>query len=118
MKICAINAFNLLWHSECVFDHHFFCRAFKNFEVFSGLHCMKLFSANGCISNLPMTHLGGTSFFPIKSGVITKAAFLSGEGDLRSHPSGTNAAARSTLLGDLSFGIEMHSDAIAFVTLA
>ncbi|PSS26194.1 GTP cyclohydrolase-2 like [Actinidia chinensis var. chinensis] len=93
-------------------------KAFKNFEVSSGLHCMNLFSTNGCISNLSMTHLGGKSFFPIKSGVITKAAFLSGEGDLRSHPNGTNAAARSTLLGDLSAGIEMQSDAIAFGTLA
>jgi 3,4-dihydroxy 2-butanone 4-phosphate synthase/GTP cyclohydrolase II len=86
-------------------------KAFKHSKLSSGLHCMKLFPAN-------LIQQGPKSFFSIKSSVGTKAALLSGEGDLRSHPNGINVAAKSTLLGDLSAGIEIQPDAIALGTLA
>ncbi|KAL7003000.1 Bifunctional riboflavin biosynthesis protein RIBA 1, chloroplastic [Sarracenia purpurea var. burkii] len=79
---------------------------------------MKLFSANGCISNSFLIHTRGKSFLGIKTDGTTKAALLSGEGDLRSYPNGINSAANSALLDDLSAGIEIQPDAIAFGTLA
>lgn len=95
-----------------------FCRAFKHSKLSSGLHCMKLFPANGRVSDVFLIQQGPKSFFSIKSGVRTKAALLSGEGDLRSHPNGINVAAKSTLLGDISAGIGIQPDAIALGTLA
>ncbi|KAF7143305.1 hypothetical protein RHSIM_Rhsim05G0103300 [Rhododendron simsii] len=86
--------------------------------MFSGLHCMKLFPANRCVSDVSLIQLGPKSFFNIRSGVRIKATLLSGEGDLRSHHNGTNVAAKSTLLGDLSTGIEIQPDSIALGTLA
>ncbi|KAL7199802.1 hypothetical protein ACSBR2_021993 [Camellia fascicularis] len=93
-------------------------KAFKNFKLFSGLQCVKLFSANGYTTDSSLVHLGGKSFFSIKSDGRTKAALLSREGgDLRSHPKGANTVARSTLIVDLSAGIETQPESIAFGTL-
>ncbi|KAL7003001.1 Bifunctional riboflavin biosynthesis protein RIBA 1, chloroplastic [Sarracenia purpurea var. burkii] len=74
-------------------------KAFKNHKLFSGFKNHK-------------------SFLGIKNDGTTKAALLSGEGDLRSYPNGINSAANSALPGDLSAGIEIQPDAIAFGTLA
>ncbi|KAG5548474.1 hypothetical protein RHGRI_013977 [Rhododendron griersonianum] len=93
-------------------------KAFKNSKMFSGLHCMKLFPANRCVSDVSLIQLGPKSFFNIRSEGRIKATLLSGEGDLRSHHNGTNVAAKSTLLGDLSTGIEIQPDSIALGTLA
>lgn len=75
---------------------------------------MNLFSSDGCTctSNLAFVNLGYKSCFNIKRDTITRAALLSGEGDLLSYTNG-----KSTLTSDQSIGIEIQPDAIAFGTL-
>ncbi|XP_059648011.1 bifunctional riboflavin biosynthesis protein RIBA 1, chloroplastic [Cornus florida] len=93
-------------------------QVFKNFNLFNGLRCMNLSSANGNTCHLSMIRLGSKSCFGIKDRSGTRASLLFGEGDRMSHPNGTFVAGKSTLLGDLSAGIEIQPDAMAFGTLA
>lgn len=73
---------------------------------------MNLFPSHGCTSNLAFLNLGNRSCFNIKSDSITRAALVSGEGNLLSYTNG-----RSTLTSDKAIGIEIQPDAIAFGTL-
>uniref|UniRef100_A0A5B7AKY4 GTP cyclohydrolase II n=1 Tax=Davidia involucrata TaxID=16924 RepID=A0A5B7AKY4_DAVIN len=93
-------------------------QASKNFKLFNGLPCANLFSANGNTFHLSSIQLGSKSCFSIKGHGRTRAALLSGEGDLMPHPNGTSVVGKDALFGDLSSGIEIQPDAIAFGTLA
>lgn len=86
-------------------------KTLQSFKSFSGLRCVKLIPANSDLSSFP---LGSKSFFSSKVDSRIRAALFSEEGNLRSHPIGTNAAATSTFLGDLSSAI----DAVDFGALA
>ncbi|GLT26088.1 hypothetical protein SLA2020_011750 [Shorea laevis] len=88
-------------------------QACKGYKLFNGLHSVNLFSANGHTLDLALLRLGSRSPFGIKSVGKTRAAVVSGEGDLLN-----KAVANGTLLGDKSVEIEAHPDAIAFGTLA
>ncbi|XP_017634114.1 bifunctional riboflavin biosynthesis protein RIBA 1, chloroplastic-like isoform X2 [Gossypium arboreum] len=90
----------------------------KSFKFFNGLHSTNLFLTNGCLPDLALTRLDSRSSFVIKSGGKTRAALVSGEGNILSYSNGNNATTNGTLFHDKSVGIEAQQDAIAFGTLA
>ncbi|KAE8672782.1 Bifunctional riboflavin biosynthesis protein RIBA 1 [Hibiscus syriacus] len=79
-------------------------QASRSSKFFNGLHSTNLF-------------FNGSSFV-IKSGVKTRAALASGEGNVLSYSNGTDASANCSLFRDKSGGIEVQQDAMAFGTLA
>ncbi|KAF3435052.1 hypothetical protein FNV43_RR22139 [Rhamnella rubrinervis] len=91
---------------------------FKNFKVFSGLHCPITYLANGYSSDFSLTRLGGKLAVSNKGFGKTRATLVSGEGDLLSYTNGSNGLASNTLVNDESDGIEMQPDAIAFGALS
>ncbi|XVF01537.1 hypothetical protein REPUB_Repub04eG0097500 [Reevesia pubescens] len=93
-------------------------QASKSFKFFNGLHSTNLFSANGYTPDLALIQSGSRSSFVIKSVGKTRAALVSGEGDLLSYSNGNGASTNGTLFKDKSVGIEPQQDAIAFGTLA
>ncbi|XVE66579.1 hypothetical protein DITRI_Ditri08aG0090000 [Diplodiscus trichospermus] len=92
-------------------------QASKSVKCFNGLHGSNLISANGHTSDLALIQLGRRSSFVIKSVGKTRAALVSGEGDLLSYSSGSDASTNGTF-SDNSVGNEAKEDAIAFGTLA
>uniref|UniRef100_A0A803Q986 GTP cyclohydrolase II n=1 Tax=Cannabis sativa TaxID=3483 RepID=A0A803Q986_CANSA len=93
-------------------------QASKNFKWFSGLHAQNVYFANGHTSNLSMVRLGGKVSFSNKSPGMTRAALVSGEGDLLAYTNGNNILEDSTLLSDHTVGIEMQPDAVSFGALS
>ncbi|XAR49454.1 GTP cyclohydrolase II [Bertholletia excelsa] len=89
----------------------------KSFKSFSGLSCMKPFSANGCTTNLSVIQLGGNLFSGARNASGIKATLPTGEGHFSS-PQNSITAAESTLLGELSAGTEIQPDAKVSGTLA
>ncbi|XWS63121.1 hypothetical protein CRYUN_Cryun06bG0069200 [Craigia yunnanensis] len=93
-------------------------RVSKSFKFFNGLHNTNIFSANGYTSDLALIRLGNRSSFVIKSVGKTRAALVSGEGDLLSYSNGNGVSTNSNFFSDKSVGIEAKQDAIAFGNLA
>ncbi|OMO84900.1 3,4-dihydroxy-2-butanone 4-phosphate synthase, RibB [Corchorus capsularis] len=92
-------------------------QASKSFKLFNGLHNTNLFSANGYTADLALRQLRSRSSFVIKSVGKTRAAIVSGEGDLLSYSNGNGASTNGSLFGD-KFGIDSQQDATALGTLA
>lgn len=95
-----------------------FCRTSKNFKLFSGLHAQNLYFANGYTSNVSVVRPGSKLSFSNRSSGMTRAALVSGEGDLLAYANGNNILENSTLLGDQPVGIEMQPDAVSFGALS
>lgn len=95
-----------------------FCRASKNFKLFSGLHGQSLYFANGCTSNFSLVQPGGKLSSSNKRSGMTRAALVSGEGDLLAYAHGNNMLENNSLLGDQPIGIEMQPDAVSFGALS
>ncbi|KAK6282332.1 hypothetical protein POUND7_016157 [Theobroma cacao] len=93
-------------------------QASKSFKLFNGLHSTNLFSANGYMADLAFRQSGSRSSFVIKNVGKSRAALISGEGDLLSYSNGNGASTNGTLFSDKSVGIEEQQDAVAFGTLS
>ncbi|OMO63539.1 3,4-dihydroxy-2-butanone 4-phosphate synthase, RibB [Corchorus olitorius] len=93
-------------------------QASKSFKLCNGLHNTNLFSANGHTADLALRQLRSRSSFVIKSVGKTRAAIVSGEGDLLSYSNGNGASTNGSLFGDKSVGIDSQQDATALGTLA
>ena len=67
---------------------------------------------------MALIRLGNRSSFVIKSVGKTRAALVSGEGDLLSYSNGNGVPANGNLFNGKSVGIEAQEDAIAFGNLS
>ncbi|XVF44812.1 hypothetical protein PTKIN_Ptkin02bG0154300 [Pterospermum kingtungense] len=92
--------------------------ASKSFKFFNGLHSTNLFSANGYTSDFPLIRLGSRSSFVIKNVGKTRAALVSGEGDLLSYSNGNGVSTNGNLFSDKLVGVEAQPNAIAVADLA
>lgn len=90
------------------------CRTYKKFKFFNGLHGVNHFWSNGFSSDLALIRLSGKSSLTIRDNGRIRATMISGEGGLLSYSNGNNVAAVSD---DQSVGIEIQPDAVAFGTL-
>ncbi|XAR49475.1 GTP cyclohydrolase II [Bertholletia excelsa] len=89
----------------------------KSFKSFSGLSCMKLFSANGCTTNLSLIQPGGNLFSGARNASGIKATLPTREGHFSSPQNSINGV-KSTLASELSAGTEIQPGKIASGTLA
>ncbi|XP_041014961.1 bifunctional riboflavin biosynthesis protein RIBA 1, chloroplastic-like isoform X1 [Juglans microcarpa x Juglans regia] len=89
----------------------------KSFNSFNGLLSVNPSLAKSYASDLPLIQLGGKFSSSIKGVGKTRAALISGEGDLLSYANEKNIE-NDTLNGDRSVGIEIQPDTVAFGTLA
>jgi len=86
--------------------------------MWTGLHGTKLSLAEGLRSKLAMVSFGSKSSCKVKDRIRTRAAVVSGEGDLLSYSSSSNIFGENVLDNDRPLGIEMQPDALAMGTLA
>ncbi|GAB4834968.1 hypothetical protein Ancab_033235 [Ancistrocladus abbreviatus] len=86
--------------------------------MLSGLYCTNPLFSRGLSAYSPIVYVGNKSFHSVKSEVKTRAAVVSGEGDLLSYSSNSDALGPSAPENSWPLGIEMQSDAISFGTLA
>lgn len=89
-----------------------------NHDMWSGLHCTKPSLVGGLTSNLAMVCLGNKLPRNVRGRFRTKAAIVSGEGDLLSFPSNSDMLDERVLDNDRPVGIEMQPDAVALGALA
>ncbi|GAB4838523.1 Bifunctional riboflavin biosynthesis protein RIBA 1, chloroplastic [Ancistrocladus abbreviatus] len=86
--------------------------------MLSGLYCTNPLFSMGLTSYFPIVYVGNKSFHSMKGEVRSRAAVVSGEGDLLSYISSGDALGPSAPDNNRPLGIEMQSDAISFGTLA
>lgn len=78
----------------------------------------KVSLAGGLKSNLAMVCLGSKSLRKVKGDFRTRAAIVSGEGDLLSYSSNNGILGQNILDNDQSLGIERQADAVALGALS
>lgn len=82
------------------------------------MHGTKLSLAGGLKSNVSMVCLGSKSLGKFKGKFRTRAALVSGEGDLLSYSSNNGMLGQTALNKDQSHGVEMQADVVALGALS
>ena len=77
-----------------------YCRSSINHDSWNGLHTTKLSFAGGFKSNLAMVRLGSKSLRNVKKQFRTRAAVISGEGDLLSYSSDNGILGKNDMQAD------------------
>ncbi|KMT01553.1 hypothetical protein BVRB_9g215540 [Beta vulgaris subsp. vulgaris] len=93
-------------------------QASLNNDSWNGLHGTKLSLAGGLKSNVSMVCLGSKSLGKFKGKFRTRAALVSGEGDLLSYSSNNGMLGQTALNKDQSHGVEMQADVVALGALS
>ncbi|XP_057970570.1 bifunctional riboflavin biosynthesis protein RIBA 1, chloroplastic-like isoform X2 [Malania oleifera] len=86
----------------------------------NGLHCVNPFITNGCISDFVSTSVARKLCLTFKADSRTRAAVISGEGDILSYPNGNSVAGHASHFDDpvgQPTGIERQADSVTFGTL-
>lgn len=89
-----------------------------NYDGWSGLHCTKPSLGEGLTSKLAAVCLGSKSSQKVKGTFRTRAAVVSGEGDLLSFSSSRDILGGSALDNDRPLGIEIQPEGVAMGALA
>uniref|UniRef100_A0A803LGR8 GTP cyclohydrolase II n=1 Tax=Chenopodium quinoa TaxID=63459 RepID=A0A803LGR8_CHEQI len=92
-------------------------QASKNYEAWNGLYSTKVSLVGGMKSNLAMFCLGNKSLRKVKGNFRTRAAIVSGEGDLL-YSNNNGMLNQNAFDNDQSLGIERQADSVSMGALS